>query len=231
MIIAIHQPEFMPWLKFFDKMKRVDKYIVFDHVQFKKRYFENRNRVKQEDIAVWLSVPVKTKGKYLQRIGDVEIDNSLPWQNKLWAKIIHCYSKSPYFKEFGQEIESIIFAQRYERLINFNLNFIEWFRKILDINNSMLFSSRLDVDEYKGSNLILQICSLLGANQYLCGSFGKDYLNLDDFHKAGIEIIWQDFHHPQYPQIGDNFTPNLSALDIVLNCGLVSRDILFRNGI
>ncbi len=82
MIIAIHQPEFLPWLGYFDKMQRVDKYIVFDHVQFKKRYFENRNRIKQGNMPVWLSIPVKTRGKYLQKINEVEIDNCSSWQKK-----------------------------------------------------------------------------------------------------------------------------------------------------
>ena len=87
MIIAIHQPEFLPWLGYFDKMSKVDKYVYLDRVQFKKRYYENRNRIKQDNEVVWATVPVKTKGRYEQIIKDVEIDQTKLWQNKLWQKI------------------------------------------------------------------------------------------------------------------------------------------------
>ena len=227
MIIAIHQPEFIPWLKFFDKMKRVDKYIVFDHVQFKKRYFENRNRVKQGDIAVWLSVPVKTKGKYLQRINEVEIDNSLPWQRKIWERIKHCYLESRYYKNYNEELETILLSKKYDNLIDLNLKFIEWFRKILNLNTPMVFSSNMNVEEYKASDLILEICLRSGANQYLCGLSGKDYLKLEDFNASGIDVITQDFKHPKYEQRGGEFVPYLSMLDMVLNCGFDSQEILF----
>ena len=227
MIIAIHQPEFMPWLGYFDKMQKVDKYIVFDHVQFKKRYFENRNRIKQGNTAVWLSVPVKTKGKYLQRIKDVEIDNSSSWQRKIWERIKHCYLKSRYYKNYNEELETLLFSKEYDNLIDINLTFIKWFRKILNINTPMGFSSDMDVEAYKASDLILEICLRSGANQYLCGLSGKDYLKLEDFNASGVDVITQDFKHPKYEQRGYEFVPYLSMLDMVLNCGLDSQKILF----
>lgn len=227
MRIAIHQPEFIPWLGFFDKMKRVDKYIVFDHVQFKKRYFENRNRIKQGNTAVWLSIPVKTKSKYSQNINEVEIDNSSPWQKKSWEKIRYCYLKSQYFKEYSKELEILFLLKKYEKLIDFNMVFIEWFRKILNINTPMVFSSDMNVEGFRASDLILEICLRAGATEYLCGLSGKDYLKLDDFSAAGIEVKFQNFEHPKYEQRGSEFIPYLSMLDMVLNCGFDSQQILF----
>ena len=90
MRVAIHQPEFFPWIGFFDKMKRVDTYVIFDHVQFKKRYFENRNRLKIKDDSTWVTLPVLTKGRFNQRISDVEINDDINWQKKMFAKLQHC---------------------------------------------------------------------------------------------------------------------------------------------
>ncbi len=228
MRIAIHQPEFIPWLKFFDKMKRVDKYIIFDHVQFKKRYFENRNQIKQEDYAVWLSIPVKTKGKYSQIINKVEIDNSSPWQKKSWEKVRHCYLKSQYFKEYYEELENLFLSQKYDKLINFNLAFIEWFRRILKIDTPMEYSSNMNVEKFKASELVLEICLRTGAKEYLFGLSGKDYLKLDNFNAAGVKVISQEFKHPKYKQKGREFIPYLSTLDLIFNCGPESHNILFN---
>ena len=225
-MIAIHQPEFMPWLGFFDKMMRADKYVIFDHVQFKKRYFENRNRIKRDEQTVWLSAPVKTKGKYLQPINEVAIDNSTPWQKRMWETIRHGYSKSPYFSLFAEEIEQLIMKQEYQMLMDFNLACICWFRKVLTIENPVVFSSRLGVADYKASDLIREICKRMDAQRYLCGPSGKDYLNEDDFRREGIEIVWQEFQHPKYPQLSHEFTPYMSVLDLVFNCGLKSRDVI-----
>jgi hypothetical protein len=227
MMIAIHQPEFMPWLGFFHKMGNADRYVVFDHVQFKKRYFENRNRIKQGDEATWVSLPVISKGRYLQPINEVETDNSSPWQRKLWEKIRHAYGKTQYFPVYAGEIEEIISGRAYERLVDFNLAFIEWFRKVLDIRAPMVFSSTLGVEGFKASELILQICLRMGAHRYLCGPSGKDYLQIENFRRSGIEIEWQHFEHPMYPQKGKEFIPYLSTIDLVCNCGPHSREILF----
>jgi len=227
MMIAIHQPEFMPWLGFFHKMGSVDRYVIFDHVQFKKRYFENRNKIKNGDEATWVALPVISKGRYLQAINEVEADNSSPWQRKLWEKIRHAYGRSRHFPEYSGEIEQLIMDRPYEKLIDFNLAFIEWFRKVLDIHTPMVLSSTLDVDIFKASELILEICLRMGAKRYLCGPSGKDYLQIEDFRRSGIEIEWQNFEHPVYVQKGNEFLPFLSTIDLVFNHGSQSREIIF----
>ena len=99
MIIAIHQPEFMPWAGFFNKMTQSDLFVILDHVQFKKRYFENRNRIVSPRGKVsYITIPVKTKGKYIQSICDVEIDNAQAWKDLMLERIRHSYSKAPFLK-------------------------------------------------------------------------------------------------------------------------------------
>ena len=121
MIIAIHQPEFMPWLGFFEKMRSVDQFVIFDHVQFKKRYFENRNKIKTGNKWNWITVPVKSKGNYHQAINDIEIENNSKWQKKMWKNIHHAYAKSPFYKEIAESLSPILVEQKYDKLIELNI--------------------------------------------------------------------------------------------------------------
>jgi hypothetical protein len=219
MIVAIHQPEFFPWLGFFDKMRRADRYVVLDIVQFKKRYFENRNRIKLNSSPHWITVPVQTKGKFYQKIYEVKIASDAKWQRKMYNTICHAYQRSPYFHRYKDEIESLICRECYEFLIHFNLAIIQWFRKVFNIQTPIFLASELSVHQFSSSRLILEICRQMEATHYLCGSSGKNYLNLNDFNDFGIEIVFQNFKHPLYPQVGDGFISYLSSLDYILNCG------------
>ncbi len=229
MRLAIHQPEFMPWSGYFYKMALADRYIVLDHVQFKKRYFENRNRVvsPKEDIS-YIRVPVKTKGSHFQSIRDVEIDNTQNWQGKLLGTLQHYYNRAPYFNRYFEEMHSLIYARDYIKLFELNMEFIGFCRKHLGISTPIVFSSSLNVDYYKASDLILQLCILNNAKIYLCGASGKDYLQQEDFGRKGVRIEWIDYESPVYAQLGANFVKNLSALDLLFNHGERSRDILLK---
>jgi len=227
--IAIHQPEFFPWLGFFDKMSSVDKYVIFDHVQFKKRYFENRNKLKLNGEPVWVTIPVKSRGKQSQRIMDVKINNEENWQKKIFSKIHHCSAGTPHGKEVVKSLEPIFCEKKYDNLLEFNLKIIDWFRDRLSIQTPICFSSNLGVEEYSSSDLILEICKKLKADVYLCGSSGKDYLNTEDFSKDGVHIEWQAFEHPTYNQPGDKFIPFLSSLDFIFNYGDQSANIFNNN--
>lgn len=229
MQVAIHQPEFLPWLGFFYKMALADKYVVFDHVQFKKRYFENRNRIvsPKKEIS-YISVPVKTKGRYTQSICDVEIDNTQRWKDKLLKKIQHFYSKAAYFKEYYEDLYSLINVKEYNYLLELNVAIISYFRRHIGISTPMVYSSEFDVDSYKGSDLILQLCILNKAKVYLCGISGRNYLNLKDFKDNNIKIQWMDYKSPAYSQLCEGFVPNMSTLDLLFNHGKNSLKILMN---
>ena len=227
MKIAVHQPEFMPWLGFFYKMALADLYVVFDHVQFKKRYFENRNRIvsQQKEIS-YIIAPVISKGRYTQAIKDVEIDNTQDWKEVLLKKIKHFYSKAPRFDSYYEDLYSVISGKDHVRLIDFNMDMINFFRKHLGISTPMFFSSQMDVKDYKASDLILQICLVNKAEVYLCGSAGRDYLKEEDFSEHGIRIEWLDYKSPEYSQLGDGFTANMSTLDLLFSHGGDSLNII-----
>jgi len=229
MKIAIHQPEFMPWLGFFHKMALADLYVVFDHVQFKKRYFENRNMIVSPKREIfYICTPVITKGRYKQAIKAVEIDNSQDWKNVLLNKLKHFYAKAPYFEVYYSKLSSLFKSKEHTSLMDFNMDMINFFRKQLGISTQLLFSSNMNVAEHKGSDLILQICRINKATTYLCGASGRDYLKEDDFLSLNIKIEWLNFISPVYGQLCDTFVPNMSILDLLFNNGENSLSIIMN---
>jgi len=230
MRLAIHQPEFMPWGGFFYKMTLSDLYVIFDHVQFKKRYFENRNQVVSPKGEIsYIRVPVLTKGKEAQALHEVKIDNTQKWNDKMLKKIRHFYSKAPYFRKYFDELAELIAYRKYVYLIDLNIKLIDFFRKHLGISVPMVSSSQMNVKNYTGSDLIMRICLLNKADIYLCGASGIDYIRADDFCRNGIQIKWLNYSTPAYSQLCDKFVPNMSTLDLLFNRGNESLNVLMNS--
>lgn len=223
MVVAIHQPEFSPWLGFFHKMAKCDKYIILDNVQFKKNNFQNRNQlIDTNGNTFWISVPVKMKGYLQKQIKDMEIDQTKPWARKVWNRIVQSYNKHPYFNNISQDLESI-FSVDYTYLIDVNLALIYLIRRHLNINVSIVRSSSLEITG-KRSELLLQLCKSQNALTYLSGPSGRSYLDEVLFQKEKINVEYQEFQHPCYP--APKFRPFLSTLDLIFNHGPNSREIL-----
>ena len=227
MRLAIHQPEFMPWAGYFNKMVQSDLFIILDHVQFKKRYFENRNRIVSPRGKVsYLTVPVKTKGKYTQSICNVEIDNTQSWKNLMLERIRHSYSKATFFEKYYDDIKSLLNTKQYNNLLALNMDIINLLREYLGIHTPMLYSTSMNVGSFKASDLILQTCLMNRADTYLCGISGRDYIKLEDFEKNNIQIESLDYQPASYKQLCSSFVPYMSTLDILFNHGERSRDIV-----
>ncbi|GAB6041604.1 WbqC family protein [Endothiovibrio diazotrophicus] len=217
----------MPWLGFFSKMALAERYVVFDHVQFKKRHFENRNRLVDSAGEVkFVGVPVISKGRYTQAINEVEIDNAQPWRKKLLGPIQQMYRRAPFFSPCFEELRELIEGREYLRLVELNLALIDHFRRKLGIDTPLVYSSDFPVEGFSGSELILELCVRNGASEYLSGMFGKEYLVLDDFAERGVGVSWLDYRAKPYPQQCPEFVPNLSVLDLVFNHGDESRRFL-----
>ncbi len=227
MMISIQQPEFFPWLGYFDKMLQVDKIVFLDNVQFKKRYFENRNKIRTPQGWVWLNVPVKTKGRYTQMIREVEIDNSQHWQRKIVSALEHSYKKTQYWNDFGIQLCRFVWRP-YHYLLDFNIAIIQACMQRLGIEREWYMASSLQTKQV-GSDLILEICRKMDASDYLSGSFGRDYLKENDFHINNINVHYQNFIHPVYEQIHGKFEPAMSIVDLYFNHGPKSINILKNN--
>ena len=224
MIVAIHQPQFMPWLGYFDKMDRADCFVLLDNVQYKKNEWQNRNRIKTAQGWQWLTVPVSYK--FPEKILEVRIRNTENWRHKHWQALRTNYARTPYWETYTASLEAFC-ASEWEMLVAVNRASIEWLRQALGIERELLLASEMQLSEEPTQRLV-DICRHVGADTYLAGADGRKYMDQAPFAKAGIEIIFQAYDHPVYPQLFEGFEPRLSALDLVLNCGPESLEILRR---
>lgn len=225
MIVAIQQPEHLPWMGFFNKMAQCDLYVYLDNVQFKKRYFENRNKIQTSSGLEWLTVPVKTKEKYTQKINEVMTLEEETWKRKYLGTLERAYGKHPFWKEVKALVYTPIEAAQ-GKLVELNLQLIERCREYLNITTPTVLASNLCLEGITGSELIFAICKQLGAKVYISGPDGRNYLALDKFHDAGIAVAYHDFKHPEYPQAVEPFTSHLSIIDLVANCGSSASEII-----
>jgi|TARA_B100002003_G_scaffold251456_1_gene295134 hypothetical protein len=223
MIVTIHQPEHLPWLGFFNKICQADVVVLLNNVQFRKNYFQNRNKIKTADGWAWLTVPIKKEGLDT-KIKDISIDNSKPWAEKCWNSIKYSYNKAEYFTEYGGIIESF-YNDKWIKLDELNTQLIRKIIELLSIKVSIQKASDLKVYG-KSSDLILDICRKLDTDTYLSGISGREYLKLDKFKECGIDVVFQDFHHPVYKQLYQPFIPNMSIIDLLFNSGPESSNIV-----
>jgi hypothetical protein len=232
MILAAHQPSYLPWLGYLDKMARADVFVVMDDLQYEAQNFQNRNRVKLADGPAWLTVPLE-RGAQTDRICDKQIQNGGSpkehWARRTWKTLEIHYGRAPHFARYRDELADL-FARRWERLVELDLHILEMERRWLGIEVPMMASSTLGLTGQK-TDRIIDMCQKVGADVYLSGGGGsRDYLDVERMRAAGIEVQWQCFAHPVYPQryAGFGFVPNLAFLDLLLNCGLSSRDVLLH---
>lgn len=226
MIAAIHQPEHLPWLGFFDKVSRAQTLVLLDHVQFRKSYFQNRNRIRSNTGSVWLTVPVLTHGRLGQPLNKVEINNAgAPrWREKYWGTLRQQYQRAPHWARYAALFEEL-YTREWRRLAELNETIIRHLLDALAIEVEIVKSSCLGAPGHR-SELVLELCRRVGAKVYVSGISGRDYLDLPSFERAGIEVRFQDFRHPIYRQLHGPFLPGMSALDLLFNHGPDSRRIL-----
>lgn len=225
MIVAIHQPNYLPWLGFFYKIASCDIFVLADIVQYSKKGFINRNKIKTPQGTAWLTVGVLTKGRYGQLINEVEIDNGAPWARIHEKSISQNYSKAPYFKKYKAPFEDI-YHREWERLVDLNEALIKVICQILGIRSvEFIRASELNVSGER-AELPVNICRAVGADTYLSGPSGQKYMDEELFEKEGISLRYSDFKHPAYTQLWGDFIPNMSIIDLLFNEGGESLKIL-----
>ena len=227
MIVAIHQPQYLPWLGYFDKIAKSDVFVFLDNVQFKKNEWQNRNKIKTSQKWQWLSVPVLHK--FPQEISEVEINSSEPWGKKHLNALITNYSKAPFFKDY-----ILFFERTYERdwkfLADVNRHIIEFLVQALGLADKKLVRSSEQKTREGPTERLIDICRNVGADVYLSGKDGAKYLELDKFEAEGIKVVFQNYTHPVYPQLFGSFEPFMSVVDLLFNRGPQSLSILKEGG-
>ena len=223
MIIAIHQPNYLPYLGFFDKLKKSDTFVIYDDAQFNKEDFQHRNRIRIYHGWKYLTVPV---GKKHIPIRDIRIRNELMIRGITW-KEVHIreirdnYMDTPYYASYEDYIEAI-YMDKYDKLIDLNMNLINLLSDAFDIKTKIIFASELGFTSGSSQRLV-DITDALGGDVYLSGPAGRDYLDIPLFESGGINVEFQDFKHPVYKQSYEGFIPNMSAIDALFNVGGMPR--------
>jgi hypothetical protein len=230
MLVAIHQPHYMPWLGYLHRMAQAELFILLDHVQFERRNHQNRNQIRFDGEARWLTVPVLQRSQK-ERIIDKLVDNSdpRPWSGIHFATLRHAYREAPHFRDYAGALRALLEA-RWERLFDLDRAMLDFLRDALQIRTPLVRSSELAAQGAK-SELILNLCRAVGADTLLAGFGGsRRYLDAEAFGRAGVNIRQHEFKHPSYPQCGPQpFIAGLAAIDLLFNCGPQSRAVLFAN--
>jgi len=228
-MIACHHPNFMPWPGIFYKAMQAEQLVLLDDVQFPLGgSWVNRNRLKNDQGELWLTVPVWKRGRSFQRIDEVEICNEENWQNKHFLSLEHAYKNAPYWDEHFRFFQEICSKQR-QNLLELKLKILDYLRLALGIAQPFQGSSTLAI-ETKGSQRLVDICKGLGARKYLTIASSYKFLDEDLFRHHGIQIVYYKYEPPIYPQLWGDFIANLSVSDLILTCGPKSPGLIRKAG-
>ena len=216
--VAILQSNYIPWKGYFDMIRMVDEFILYDDMQYTRRDWRNRNKIKTPNGLSWLTIPVEVKGKYFQKINETLISEPT-WAKNHWATIKQFYSKTKFFKEYKDVFENFYLKteERYLSIVNYEL--IKIISEILGIKTKISWSSDYELVDGKTERL-LSLAQQAGATEYLSGPAAKDYIVDSFFEDAGIKLSWMDYSgYPEYSQLNPPFEHGVTVLDLIFNEG------------
>ena len=217
--VAIVQSNYIPWKGYFDLINSVDEFILFDDMQYTRRDWRNRNRIKTQHGVAWLTIPVQVKGGYWdQRIRDTVVSDP-NWNRLHWKTIVHSYSRAHYFPQYRELFEHLYLGTVDERLSLINYRFLTAICEILGIRTRISFSMDYSIKDGKTERLV-DLCRQAGAAQYLSGPAAQSYIDAAQFQEAGIGLSFMDYSgYPEYPQLYPPFEHAVSIIDLLLNEG------------
>jgi hypothetical protein len=215
MIIAAHQPNWMPWLGYWNKMPNVDKVILLDAVQYTRGNYINRVQLKNKKGRFWWTLP--TSAGLQDRICDAMVVDGI--RDKLWNQLFNAYHGYEFWEDYSEYFHDVVtYPSRYLSEINYHA--LKTIARLLDIDtNKFILQSEIGGMGQK-TDLLIDLCNKVGADTYFSGHRGGDYMDLDKFNDAGIKVEFQDFIHPEYFQQIGKFETGLSIVDVLCNCGI-----------
>jgi hypothetical protein len=216
--VAIVQSSYIPWKGYFDLIRSVDEFILLDDVQFTRRDWRSRNRIKTKDGAAWLTIPVQSKGRFTQSIRETRVSDPA-WGERHWQTIHASYARAPFFRDYASCFEALYRQPGSEFLSEINHAFITAICRALRIETPIAWSSDYDARDGRTERLV-DLCRAAGATVYLSGPSARDYLDESAFAGAGIAVAWADYGgYPEYPQVHPPFDHAVSALDLLFCTG------------
>ena len=220
------QPTFIPWAGYFALIHYVDKFVFLDNVQFNDRSWQQRNRIYSNGNVKWMTVPVIKKNYRSKKISEIKINHNEKFYDKHLKNILQSYTKAKKFKENRYLIESL-YSKKFNNLSELNIFIIKKIFKYLNIKSEFFNASEIQSKEVR-SNLLLQICKNFNCNEYISPQGSKIYLENDKklFFENKIKITYFEYEPQKYETFYDQFIPNLSVIDLILNCGKLSKNII-----
>lgn len=230
MRVGIHQMNYIPWMGYFNKIAKSDAFILMDEVQLSDGAMSQRNRVlnKNGDIS-FLTVAFEKKGYMETPFSEVKLNSSVDWQKRQYNFLWDNYHKFPFWKEVYNTF-SFLFEEKFSTLQQVNERAIRKIMELLDIQTPLIYQSSLGYDRSaKRNDLVLELCKAIDADIYLSGTGAKKYMDVSTFKQQDIDVQFQTFSHPVYPQkyAFDGPVLGLSILDVFLNCGIDRTKRLF----
>ncbi len=221
--VCIHQPDFIPYMGFFHRLLETDIFIVLDDAQFIRDGWHHRDQVKNAGGKTWITLPVNREDLF-KSISEVRLVQPQDWKVKHLNLLKENYRKAPFFGMYYPQIEAI-YAKRHARLMEINMDFLEFLFGCFGLEPRPLFSSELHI-QGKSTARLVEMVQQVGGNRYLTGTGSRAYLEESQFTEKGIAVAWQTFQPPDYPQLHGTFIPHLSSIDVVFNLGPDAKEFL-----
>ena len=225
MIVAIHQLHYLPWIRYFHKMVQSDIFVVLDNIQYNKNGWQNRNKIKNPQGWMYLTVPVVNK--FQQNLTEVKINNTIDWRKKHWKSLLMNYSSGDFFEEHKSFFNGV-YEKEWEGLNDLNFEILQYLIQTLGIKAKIINGSELDV-QGEATQRLVNICKAVGGDSYLSGAYAAEaYLDKDLFKKENISLKIQDWQCPKYKQqfMKAGFIPDLSIVDLLFNEGGKSFNVI-----
>lgn len=217
--VAILQSNYIPWKGYFDIINMVDEFVIYDSVQYTKRDWRNRNKIKTPNGTMWLSIPVVVRGKYTQNINEAQVLDQ-KWRSKHFNSFEHHYAKAAHYADYRDDLRRLYLETDDVYLSMINYRFMSAICAMLGIATRLSWSSDYALTADDPSERLLELCVQSGADTYLSGPSAKAYLNERIFQEQGVAIEYMDYTgYPDYPQLYPPFDPAVSVLDLILNTG------------
>jgi hypothetical protein len=223
--VAVVQSNYIPWKGYFDLINLVDEFVLYDDRQYTRRDWRNRNVIKTATGLQWLTIPVRVKGRYLQRIDETMISEPA-WSAKHWRTIAQAYAAAPHFATYRDAIGDLYQTSGEERLSHVNRRFLEGVCGLLGIKTKLTWSTDYEAVGERTERLV-SLCLQVGAKQYLSGPAGRAYIEDERFRAAGIDLMYMDYAgYPEYPQLHGAFEHGVSIIDLLFNLGPDARQFM-----
>lgn len=230
MRICFNQPAFLPWEGVFSRLMFSDKMVLLDDTQLARGFtYVNRNRIKGPSGPIWISVPLRRKGRGNQKIRDLEIYEKSRWVKNFLKTLQHFYGKSLYFQPVYSQIKEILDTPD-DSFVHMAVSLLETTKNMLEIDKQMILQSHTGISG-KGTSLLVALAKELGAQDVMLPYFSDRAIDCEMLKKEKIGVHFLRYTCPQYPQFWGSFQKKLSILDLLLCCGPQGRFVVEKGAV